>query len=144
MENKPFDAETQRKAYKLIDAGREYEGGFWKNRTRTAAKPEFGYGDWDSVPQKIKDCVNQIGRGAKARHAREEKARVCNQKPPVRKKIEGFVLSKDTLSDIFDHALLVPKTARPDQIKIIREYVTRQAGLDPTRILLQIHSYMEH
>lgn len=143
MENQPFDKETQDKAYELINTGRQFkDGGFWKNRTRTAGL--LKYGDWDSVPQKIKDCVNQIGRGARARHAQEKKVKACDQKLPVRQKLEGFVLSKDTLSDIADRALAVPKTARPDQIEIIREYITRQAGFDPARILLQIHSYMEH
>ncbi len=142
MENEPFDKETQRKAYELIDTGRQFYGLFWRNRTRTAT--QLGYGDWENVPEKIRRCVNQIGRGAKLRHAQERREIACNQKPPVRKKIEGFVLSKDSLSDILDRALLVPKSARPDQIKIIREYITRQAGFDPTRILLQIHSYMEH
>ena len=141
MENEPFDVETQRKARELINAGRDYVGKFWGNRTRTAAK--LGYGDWDSVPEHIRKCVNQIGRGAKARHAKERKQILCSQKPPVRQKLEGFVLSKDVLADISDRALLVPKNARPDQIKIIREYITKQAGFNPKKLLLPIHSYME-
>lgn len=142
MENKPFDAETQQAAYKLINAGRPLVGRFWRNRTSVAEK--LGYGNWEHVPENIKSCVEQIRLGAWTRRAKQKKAAACSQKPPIRRTIEGFVLSKDTLSDIADRALLVPKTARPDQIKIIREYITRRAGFDPARILLQIHSYMEH
>lgn len=93
LKNEPFDKETQDKAYELINTGRRFkEGGFWKNRTRTADL--LKYGDWDSVPQKIKDCVNQIGRGAKARHAKKIK-----KEAPMRESDALFDFLKLHLSD---------------------------------------------
>jgi hypothetical protein len=117
--NQPFDEETRRQAFRLIEEGKIFKGGFWKNRDLTSRR--CGYGGWQEVPENVKRCVNQIGRAAsrrgreRAKKAKEVEARHFCFSP----------LTKEVLNNIWEGVIQVPRNTHPDQIKIIREYVTR-------------------
>jgi hypothetical protein len=136
--NAPFPEEVRKKAFELIEAGKVLDGGFWKNRTRTAGS--LGYGTWENVPENIRLCVNQIGRGARARKAAQQKPQKV---VPAKMVPEDFPLTKDTLAEIHHGTLKVPRHLSPQKIEEIRTYVTVQSGFDPLKILLGIESRME-
>jgi hypothetical protein len=145
--NQPFDEETRKKATDLIEAGKIFQGGFWKNRTKAASR--LRYGTWEQVPEQIRLCVNQIGR-ALSRKGKELKVQTL-QAPlksgaPEQLKLPTlakFVVTKDALMKIHANKLRVPKNASPAQIQKIREYITRTSGFDPKKMLLGIESHME-
>jgi hypothetical protein len=149
--NQPFDEETRRKAQELIEAGRMFEGGFWKNRSRTTQR--LRYGEWNDVPEKIQQCLNQINRNASMRgkQRKQEEAKKAQEEankqastPPFALRSQGvFELSPDTLEDIRMGFLTIPKNASEQEIRTVREYITRASGFDPKRILLGVASHME-
>lgn len=141
-----FSVEVTRKAYELIHTGREHFGSFWSHRTSTCQR--LGYGEWKDVPENIQECVNHIGRSTRMRRGQKSqpaKRTISSAKlpHPVRPKHTGFVINRETLEDIWGEVVPVPKIATARQIRVIREYITVQAGFDPKRILLGIASRME-
>jgi hypothetical protein len=141
-----YHPDIEARAYELIRTGREKFGSFWNHRTSTASA--LGYGDWDMVPEDIRMCVNSIGRNARLRnnqrsHGPQRPSVPRTLPPPVRPVNVGFVVTNETLEDIWDYALPVPKTATMKQIRLIREYVTLRAGFNPETCLLGIASRME-
>ena len=142
--NQPFPEEVRSEAYKLIEAGKVFDGKFWRNRDRTCKS--LGYSSWESLPQAIKSCVNQIGRSASKRgkkKAKEQAVAEAQNLPLGSPAQVKLVLSKETLEEIALGDMKVPHGTPPDQIKVIREYITRQAGFDPKKTLLGIDSHME-
>jgi hypothetical protein len=149
--NRYFSKEIQEKGKQLIEAGEVFSGGFWQNRSRTSHT--LGYGDWKSVPEEIQLYLNQVNRSASMRGKKQKKEERKLQSNIHTKQIEllpsdkhldqDFLLSKGNLRDIYDEVVTIPKSATLQQIRIIREYITRQSGFDPNRLLLSVTSRME-
>lgn len=139
--NKPFDETTRQKARQLIEAGGAFDGGFWRNRTKTAAKCGYPSG-WESVPDSIKACVNQIGRSASMKAKKKKKP--PHEKQPEKPSFSFVVLDTITLEKIWLGTIRVPRNTEKNQIRKIREYVTIRAGFDPKKLLLGIESRMEN
>jgi hypothetical protein len=144
--NRFFSKEIQEKGKELIEAGQEFSGGFWQNRTRTSYT--LGYGDWKSVPEEIQLYLNQVNRAASMRGKAEKKAE--KEKRKHMETTQGpiptadiFVISDNTLQEIHNGVQKIPKTATPQQIRTIREYISRQSGFDPNRLLLGVASHLE-
>jgi hypothetical protein len=144
--NKAFDEETRKKAYEFINAGKEFDGGFWKNRTLTSKK--FGYEDWRAVPETIRACINQIGRAASTRG---KKVKRETAKTPTLAQTSLVVpvatntvfIPEHLLENIYEGEMKIPRDTSVEQIRTIRIYITERAGFDPKKILLGIESRME-
>jgi hypothetical protein len=149
--NRYFSKEIQEKGKQFIEEGKVFVGGFWQNRTRTSYL--LGYGDWKSVPEEIQLYLNQVNRSAikrgKKQKAEERKLqsnihiKQIDLLPTDKPLTDDFLLSKGNLRDIYDEVVKIPSTSTPQQIRIIREYITRQSGFDPNRLLLSVTSRME-
>lgn len=143
--NKAFDEEVRIKAFALIRAGEVFEGRFWKNRSNSARR--LGYRSWEDVPERIRECINQINRAASIKgkaHARDLRMMQAEQSADINHVPQAaFVVTNEVLEEILEGTLLVPHTATPEQIRQIREYVTIKNGFDPKRLLLGLASRME-
>jgi hypothetical protein len=150
--NRYFSKATQEKGNQLIEAGEVFSGGFWQNRTRTSHT--LGYDDWTSVPEEIQLYLNQVNRAASMRGKKQKEeerklqGNIIHTKqiellPADKPLTDDFLLSKGNLRDIYDKVVTIPKSTTPQQIRIIREYITRQSGFDPNRLLLSVTSRME-
>ena len=141
-----FHPDVTAKAYELIRTGAERFGSFWNHRTPTSKA--LGYGAWEDVPEDVRKCVNNIGRNARMRKKQKPKAAQKQSgpkaiPPPIRPMNNRFVVTDETLQNIWEGRLFVPKTATTPQIKLIREYITLRAGLNPKTCLLGLVSRME-
>jgi len=140
-----FPPEVVNKAYELIHTGRERFGGFWNHRTPTAKL--VGYGEWKDVPDDVRNCLEVIRKKVleqnKITKSMEVNQRTANASLPVRTKTTGFVITSDTLEEIWLGSLRIPKTATSKQIQEVRKFITVRAGFDPERILLGVDSRME-
>ena len=140
--NKPFPQKIREEASLLIKAGEIYDGKFWCNRDKTCKR--MGYDSWKSLSEELRSCVNQIGRAASKRGKEKAKREAEAQTLPLDPKpITKPLLSKEILGEIALGNIKVPKATSPHVIKIIRTYVTIQAGFDPKKTLLGIASLME-
>ncbi len=138
--------EVMRRAYELINTGREKFGSFWENKTATATC--LHYGRWSDVPEDIRVQTELIGRNARERNQQKKKSgHTPNQRKKVtsspHQKHTGLLLTDDVLLKIWEGAQLVPRIATKLETKLIRYYITRRAGLDPKVCLLGLNSRME-
>ncbi len=140
-----FNPSVKNQAYELIRTGAERFGNFWNHRTPTAQA--LGYGTWENVPEDVRHCVNGIGSNARKKkkynHCDPSKPSALKKcTPPVQVAYQGFRITDETLDEIWHGILAIPKDTPNEQLKLIREYVTRMAGLNPATCLLGIDSRM--